>query len=110
MASTTQKKSSTSKKSSSGKSGSSRAKKPAQPQKRPIRREVGGFLLLALTLCVLVSYFQTSAIFIDWFAVLLKGLLGYGYWLAGPALLLAALILLFHHGWSPAACCLPATG
>lgn len=98
MASTTQKKSSTSKKSSSGKGGSSRAKKPAQPQKRPIRREVGGFLLLALTLCVLVSYFQTSAIFIDWFAVLLKGLLGYGYWLAGPALLLAALILLFHHG------------
>ena len=29
---------------------------------------------------------------------LLKGLFGYGYWLAAPALLLAALILLFHHG------------
>ena len=98
MASTTQKKSTSAKKSGSGKSGSSRSKKPAQPQKRPIRREVGGVVLLALTLCVLVSYFHISAIFIDWLAVLLKGLFGYGYWLAGPALLLAALILLFHHG------------
>lgn len=97
MASTTQKKTTTAKKSSSGKSGG-RSQKPTQPQKRPIRREVGGFALLALTLCVLVSYFHISAIFIDWFAVLLKGLFGYGYWLAGPALLLSALILLFHHG------------
>ena len=98
MASTTHKKTTTTKKSGSGKSGSSRSKKPAQPQKRPIRREVGGVVLLVLTLCVFVSYFHVSAIFIDWLAVLLKGLFGYGYWLAGPAMLLAALILLFHHG------------
>ncbi len=97
MASTTQKKSATTAK-KGGKSASGRSKKPQQPQKRPVRREVGGIVLLALTLCVFVSYFQISAIFIDWFAVLLKGLFGYGYWLAGPALLLAALILLFHHG------------
>ncbi len=98
MASTTQKKSTSAKRSSSGKGGSSRSKKPSQPQRRPVRREVGGIALLALALCVFVSYVQVSAIFIDWFAILLKGLFGYGYWLAGPALLLAALILLFHHG------------
>ena len=102
MASTTQKKTTTQKsgtsKSSASKSGSSRSKKPAQPQKRPIRREVGGVVLLVLALFAAVSYFGVSAIFIDWFAALLKGLLGYGYWLAAPAMLLASLILLFHHG------------
>ena len=102
MASTTQKKTTagTAKKStSSAKSGASRSKKtPSQPQKRPIRREVWGVILLVLALCAGVSYFQVRAIFIDWFALLLKGLFGYGYWLAAPAFLLAALILLFHHG------------
>ena len=101
MASTTQKKSTTTKKTTSSKSGSSgsRSQKPAQqPQKRPIRREVWGVILLVLALCVGVGYFQVQAIFIDWLAVLLKGLFGYGYWLAAPALLLASVILLFHHG------------
>ena len=83
MASTTQKKS-TSTKSTSGKGGS-RSKKSAPPPKQPIRREVGGIVLLVLTLSVLVSYFGISAIFIDWFAVLLKGLFGYGYWQIGRA-------------------------
>ena len=75
-------------------------KKPAakEPQKRPIRREVGGVICLLLTLCVFVSYFGISAIFIDLLATLIKGLIGYGYFLAGPALLLTGIILLFHHG------------
>ena len=55
-------------------------------------------VLLVLTLCTLVSYLGISALFIDWLAVLLKGLFGYGYWLVGPAMLLAAGILLTHHG------------
>ncbi len=97
MAATTQKKSTNS--STAKKSGSSRSKKqPSQPQKRPVRREVWGVILLVLTLCAAVSYFRVSAIFIDGFAALLKGLFGYGYWLTAPAMLLAALILLFHHG------------
>ena len=66
MAATTQKKS-TSARSGSGKGGS-RSKKPAPPPKQPIRREVGGIVLLVLTLSVLVSYFGVSAIFSDWFA------------------------------------------
>ena len=96
MAATTQKK--TTKSSAAKKGNSSRGKKPAQPQKRPVRREVWGVVLLVLTLCTAVSYFKVSAIFLDWFAALLKGLFGYGYWLAASSLLLAALILLFHHG------------
>ena len=98
MAATTQKKTTTKSSTAKKNGGSGRAKKPARPQKRPIRREVWGVVLLVLTLCTAVSYFKVSAIFIDWFAALLKGLFGYGYWLAAPALLLAALILLFHHG------------
>ena len=93
MASTSQKKTT---KKTSGKSGSRTTAK--KPQPRPIRREVGGVVCLILALCVFVSYFGISAIFIDWLAVLIKGLLGYGYWLFGPALVLAGCILLFHHG------------
>ena len=99
MASNAQKKSTTTKKSSaSAKGGSSRAKKTPEPQKRPVRREVWGVVLLALALFTGVSYFNADGIFIDWFALLLKGLVGYGYWLACPAFLLASLILLFHRG------------
>ncbi len=94
MASTTRKKSTATKKSG----GSGRSARGRQPQKRPIRREVGGAVLLVLTLCVLVSYLGISAIFIDWLANFLKGLLGYGYWLSGPALLLAGVVLLRHRG------------
>jgi len=93
VASTSQKKTT---KKTSGKSGSRTTAK--KPQPRPIRREVGGVVCLILALCVFVSYFGISAIFIDWLAVLIKGLLGYGYWLFGPALVLAGCILLFHHG------------
>ena len=94
MASTSQKK--TTNKRTTGKSGSRTTAK--KPQPRPIRREVGGVVCLILALCVFVSYFGISAIFIDWLAILIKGLLGYGYWLFGPALVLAGCILLFHHG------------
>ncbi len=55
-------------------------------------------VLLVLTLCVGVGYFGVSAILIDWLAALLRGLLGYGYYLAAPAMLLAAFILLLHRG------------
>ena len=107
MASTSQKKTT---KKTSGKSGSRTTAK--KPQPRPIRREVGGVVCLVLALCVFVSYFGISAIFIDWLAVLIKGLLGYGFWLMPPALLLAAYILAFHRGRPVALrlCCALALG
>ena len=69
-----------------GKKPSARAKKPAQPAKRPIRREVCGGVLLLLMLCTAVSSFGVNGIFNDWLAGLLKGLFGYGYYLAAPAM------------------------
>ena len=110
MASSTQKKNETAKKSGSGskspaaksgpsvKSGASRGKKPQRPQKRPVRREIGGAVLLLLMLCVLVSYFKVNAIVVDGFADLIKGLFGWGYWLAALAFLQAGLMLVFHRG------------
>nr|WP_325181086.1 DNA translocase FtsK [uncultured Oscillibacter sp.] len=88
--------SSSQKKPAAKKSGGRTTKKP--PQKQPIRREVTGGVLLVLALCVFVGYFGVNALFLDFFAKLLKGLFGYGYWLAGPALVLAGLILIFHRG------------
>lgn len=76
MAAATQKKSTNSAKKRSSQSGGARAKKPAAPPKQPIRREVWGIVLLVLALCAGVSYFRIPAIFIDWFALLLKGLFG----------------------------------
>ena len=98
MASASQKKPTAKRKSTSAKGTSTRTKKPAQPQKQPIRREVWSVALLVLALCTVVSYCGISAIFIDWLALLLKGLFGYGYCLAGPAFLFASGILMFHHG------------
>ena len=92
MASTTTKGSGTSRKTTGGR------RKSAPPAKRPVRRETGGIVCLVLALCAAVSYFGVDAVFIDWFAVLLKGLFGYGYWLAGPALALTGVVLLLHHG------------
>ena len=73
-------------------------KRAAAPKKRPVRREVGGVVCLLLALCVVVGYFQSGAIFIDQLSLFCRGLFGYGYYLAAPALLLAAYVLIFHHG------------
>lgn len=81
-------------------------KKTSQPAKKNTRtppppaptygREIAGGVCLLLALCAVVSYFQEEALFITFFGGLLKGLLGYGYWLSAPALLLTALLLLTH--------------
>jgi len=101
VASANQKKPAAKKKSAGKQSSASKRpaeKKPVQAQKRPIRREVGGLILLVLALCTLVSYFGVNALLVDWLAKLLKGLFGYGYWLSTAAMLYAALILLNHRG------------
>ena len=60
--------------------------------------EAGGGVCLLLALCVVVSYFQADAIVLNLLGNLLKGLAGYGYWLAAPALALAGVNLLAHRG------------
>ena len=53
---------------------------------------------LLLAVFSALGYFNMKAIFISWFCALLKGLLGYGFLLVPPALLLTAYILAFHRG------------
>ena len=82
--------------SSKAKSGGSR--KAVEAQRRPIRREVWAVICLFLALFCAFGYFNIEAVFIDWFCGLLKGLLGYGFWLMCPALLLCTYILALHRG------------
>ena len=68
------------------------------PPKQPYRREIGAAVCFLLAIFAGFGYFNMEAIFIDLFCDLLKGLLGYGFWLMPPALLLGAYILMFHRG------------
>ncbi|WP_276858023.1 DNA translocase FtsK [Intestinimonas timonensis] len=79
------------------KSGGSRSRS-TPPQPKPIRREVGAVICLLLAFFAAFGYFNIQAIFIDLFCSLLKGLFGYGFWLAPPMLVVASYILAFHRG------------
>ncbi|MGN0968276.1 MAG: DNA translocase FtsK, partial [Oscillospiraceae bacterium] len=88
---------------SSSRSGGSRTaqsskKKASAKQTRPVRREVGAVVCLLLAFFAAFGYFDIHALFIDFFVGLLKGLLGYGFWLTPPALLVASYVLAFHRG------------
>ena len=72
--------------------------KPEPPAYNGLARLVGGVVCLLLALCVLVSYFQVDALLLTFIAKVLKGALGYGYFLAAPALLAVAVIQLRHQG------------
>ena len=72
--------------------------KPEPPAYNGMARLIGGIVCLLLALCVLVSYFNVDALLLTFIAKVLRGLLGYGYYLAAPALLAAALIQLRHQG------------
>ena len=80
---------------SGSRAAGSRKKAPAP---RPIRREVGAVACLLLAIFSAFGYFHIQAIFIDFFCGLVKGLIGYGYWLLPPMLLVASGILVFHRG------------
>ena len=90
------KKTTTTKKKTTGSSrSSSSGKRTAKKnQKRPIRREVAGAILLVLALCLGFSYFQSGAWLLDQPAKLCRSLFGWGYYLVAPALLLGILALL----------------
>ena len=66
--------------------------------KRPVRREVGGGICLLAALCVVISYFQSQGLLIQFLPDFLKGLTGYGYYLWAVSLFVAAWVLLAHHG------------
>ena len=100
-ASGSSKSSSSAKRSSRSKSGSGSrsSSRRDQPQRKPYRREIGGAVCLLLALFGAIGYFKTEdGAFIALFCNLLKGLCGYGFYIAPPMLLFSAVILLFHRG------------
>lgn len=74
------------------------AKKPAAPEKKPIRREVFGAILAVLGVLTFIGYFSGEAFLVSGVCAVVKGLIGFGYWVFPPMLLIAAWGLLLHHG------------
>ena len=79
-------------------SKSSRKNEPAAVPSSGHRwaRYIVAALFLLMALCVLVSPVGTDAFFLTFFAKLLRGLFGSGYWICGAALILAGVNLLRH--------------
>lgn len=97
---------STSSSGSAKKSGGT-AKKPAASKNnsrsaknapKPIRREVGAAVCAFLAIFSFIGYFDVDGWFIDFFCGFVKGILGWGFYMFPPALLLAAIALAFHRG------------
>lgn len=65
---------------------------------QPYRREVTGVLFMLLALFTGISYFNTDGAFIRHFSELMKGLIGYGFWLLTPACVVTACIFFTHKG------------
>ena len=75
------------------------AKKNTAKRKKPIRREVGSIVCLALGLFTLIGYFVKDYWLIDWLCLyVFKGLFGWGFLVVPPCFLWAAFILGFHCG------------
>lgn len=67
--------------------------------KKPIRREVGSIVCLALGLFTLIGYFVKDYWLIDWLCLyVFKGLFGWGFLVVPPCFLWASAILGFHRG------------
>ena len=100
------KKNSTASKNSSKSKTNSKSKASSKPVNTappeepvlPIRRELCAVLFLFLAVFITISYFKPEGSFILFFANLIKGLVGWGYWLCAAAFLLVAVILGFHRG------------
>lgn len=100
---TAQKKSTGGSRAAAPKGGSTRGRAPAgrkkaPPPPKPVRREVGAVVCLLLAIFSAFGYFRVEAIFVDIFCGAVKGLIGYGYWLLPPMLLVGTGILMFHRG------------
>ncbi|MGI5935383.1 MAG: DNA translocase FtsK [Oscillospiraceae bacterium] len=84
-------------KNGSGRKTSRRSTRAASTQ-RPIRREVGAIVCIFLGLFSFIGYFDVDAVFITFFCGLIKGLIGWGYYIFPPVLFLSAIVLGFHRG------------
>ena len=64
----------------------------------PLRREIGGIFCLLLAIVVISGFFADEGTIINRITDVMKGLVGFGYYILAPSLLIAAWILIFHHG------------
>jgi S-DNA-T family DNA segregation ATPase FtsK/SpoIIIE len=87
----------TSTKTTAAKNQASRSASNAAPR-RPIRRQVGCFVLLFLGLVAFISYFPGDGWLVEAMRTLLRGLSGWGFYLAPLALFGGSAILGFHRG------------
>ncbi len=99
-ASSSKKSASTAKKPAAKKPASSpRAAQSAPPsERRPVRRQVGCFVLLFLGMIGFVAYFQGDAWLLNAYRKLFRGLIGGGFYLMPAAMLWGSVILGFHRG------------
>ena len=89
------------KKTAAPKGGKKPSRAPAAENAKPappMRREVGGIVCLLLAIVVIAGFFTEDETFIGQFARVVKGLFGVSCYILVPALLIAAWILIFHHG------------
>ena len=89
------------KKTAAPKGGKKPSRAPAAENAKPappMRREVGGIVCLLLAIVVIAGFFTEDETFIGQFAGVVKGLFGVSCYILVPALLIAAWILIFHHG------------
>ncbi|MDR2598975.1 MAG: DNA translocase FtsK 4TM domain-containing protein, partial [Oscillospiraceae bacterium] len=75
------------------------AKPAAASGKPPRRREIAAVICLALGIFSFIGYFDAEPIFIGFFTGFVKRLIGYGYFVLPPALIMSSVILAFHKGY-----------
>ncbi len=104
-------KTATTRKKTTAKKSKSRTTPPPPPKKKTGRAAaepnpgnggniLGGVIFLVLAVCSVISYFNTEGSFVDFFSTWMRGLLGWGFYLAAPAFAVSA-ILLFASGDRP---------
>ncbi len=72
--------------------------KKATASQKPIRREVGSLVCFLLGLFSLLYMFGVRAFFLNFLGEFLRGMLGYGFFVAWLAFFFASMALLFHRG------------
>ena len=83
------------KKSAAAKESTRAARVPEEELERGHGGAFWGVVLLALGIFMIISYFSNDGKVVAFFANLVKGLVGWGFWLTVPAFLYAGVILLF---------------
>ena len=71
---------------------------PPEPPAAPINREITAFIFLFVAIFLVISYFNNEGAVIKYISNLIKGLIGWGFWLSAPAFLVSAVILALHKG------------